>query len=108
VTQEVLAALDENRTAATIPCKLKIPPPPAGQTLNLQQINVVYTTSTCQTRVIPYRDAQASCDGAIGGWYFDDVAAPQSVVLCSRSCGDVSAPGGNLLFSIGCGRYSIH
>jgi len=106
VTTQVLAALNAIRAAASIPCELKLPSPPAGQTLNLNQVNVVYTTNTCQTQVIGYRSTQTSCD-ANGGWYFDDPTAPQKVVLCGKTCGDVSVPGGQLLFSVGCGRISI-
>jgi hypothetical protein len=108
VSTQVLAALNAIRAAATIPCQLRIPPPPQGQTINLDQVNVVYTTSSCQTEVIGYRDAPTSCDSTNGGWYFDDVAAPQKVVLCDKTCSDVAVPGGQLLFSIGCGRISIH
>jgi Mg-chelatase subunit ChlD len=108
VSAQVLARLNEIRAAATIPCQLEIPTPPAGETVDLNRVNVVHTTNACETRVIAYRDNPASCDGAIGGWYFDDPASPQKVVLCGKTCDDVSIPGGQLLFSVGCGRYSIH
>jgi hypothetical protein len=108
VATEVLARLNEIRAAAAIPCQLEIPPPPDGQTLDLRKVNVVYTTSACETRVIAYRDMSASCDGSIGGWYFDDASAPTKVLLCGKTCDDVSVPGGQLLFSVGCGRYSVH
>jgi hypothetical protein len=107
VSSQVLAALNAIREAAAIPCELQIPPPPAGQTINLGQVNVVHTTSACETRTIYYRDSQAACD-TNGGWFFDNPSAPQNVVLCGKTCDDVSVPGGQLLFSIGCGRVTIH
>jgi von Willebrand factor type A domain len=108
VTSQVLAALNAIRAAASIPCELQIPPPPSGQTLNLDKVNVVYTTNTCQTQVVSYRDSQASCDNTSGGWFFDNASAPQKVLLCGKTCDNVSVPGGQLLFSVGCGRISIH
>src|SRR5204863_9451152 len=45
VSAQVLAALNEIRAAAAIPCQLQIPPPPAGQSLNFDKVNVVHTTS---------------------------------------------------------------
>jgi hypothetical protein len=108
VRSQVLAALNAIRAAASIPCELQIPPPPSGQDLNLDKVNVVFTTNSCQTQVIGYRDTQASCDTTNGGWFFDNPGAPQKVLLCGKTCDDVSVPGGQLLFSIGCGRISIH
>jgi hypothetical protein len=108
VSQQVLDALNQIRAAASIPCKLKIPPAPAGETVDLGHVNVVHTTNSCEARVIAYRDSQASCDTTIGGWYFDNPAAPETVLLCGKTCNDVSIPGGQLLFSVGCERYSIH
>lgn len=108
VSQQVLAALNAIRAAASIPCELQIPPPPVGQTIDLKRVNVIHTTSACETRVISYRESQATCDGTNGGWYFDDPTSPSKVLLCGKTCDDVSIPGGQLLFSIGCDRFSIH
>jgi len=108
VSAQVLAALNEIRAAAAIPCQLQIPPPPVGKEINLAQVNVVHTTSGCETRTIFYRDAEPSCDATSGGWFFDNPSAPQNVILCGKTCDDVSVPGGQLLFSIGCDRVTIH
>jgi hypothetical protein len=107
VSARVLEALNAIRAAAAIPCELQIPPAPAGQTLNLTQVNVVHTTSGCETRTIFYRDSSTACD-ANGGWFFDNPTTPQNVVLCGKTCEDVSVPGGQLLFSVGCGRIALH
>jgi hypothetical protein len=108
VSAQVLAALNAIRAAAAIPCQLQIPPAPVGETLNLAQVNVVHTTSGCETRTIYYRDSEASCDATNGGWFFDNPSAPQNVILCGRTCDDVSIPGGQLLFSVGCDRITLH
>jgi hypothetical protein len=108
VTSQVLTALNDIRAAAAIPCQLQIPPPPTGSTLDLTKVNVIHTTNSCEVRVISYRDTQASCDTTNGGWFFDNPSAPQNVILCGKTCDDVSIPGGQLFFSVGCDRYSIH
>jgi hypothetical protein len=106
VTGKVLEALNAIRTAAQIPCELKIPDPPSGHTLDLTRVNVVETSIDCNSTTIVYRESYANCD-TTGGWYFDDVRAPQKVVLCGNSCKDVSAPGEQLSFSLGCDRISV-
>lgn len=108
VTQQVLDALNQIRAAASIPCELAIPPAPSGKSLDLEKVNLVYTTEACETRVLAYRDSPGGCDLANGGWFFDNPSAPNKVFLCSKSCSDVSFPGSRLLFSVGCARYSIH
>jgi hypothetical protein len=52
VSSQVLAALNEIRAAAQIPCQLQIPPAPPNQTINLGQVNVVHTTNACETQTI--------------------------------------------------------
>jgi hypothetical protein len=104
VTTNVLQALNDIRAAAAIPCELEIPPPPAGDTLDLTKVNVVHTTNTCETQTIFFRETSTGCTDDTGGWYFDDPAAPTKVQLCGKTCNDVSIPGGQLMFSVGCDR----
>jgi hypothetical protein len=106
VSKQVLDALNRIRAAAQIPCELNIPTPPNGHTVDLTRVNVIRTSASCETTVLGYRDIPSSCD-ANGGWYFDDPSAPQKVVLCKKSCDDVSLPGEQLMFSVGCDRISI-
>jgi hypothetical protein len=42
VGEQVLAALNEIRLAASIRCELKIPPPPPGKVLDLDFVNLLY------------------------------------------------------------------
>lgn len=106
VAAKVLDALNAIRIAAQVPCELAIPDPPSGHTLDLTQVNVVRTSIRCESATIGYRETGASCDSS-GGWYFDDPSAPKKVVLCKASCDDVSMPGEQLSFSLGCDRVSI-
>jgi hypothetical protein len=106
VSKQVFDALNRIRAAAQIPCDLTIPAPPGGHTIDLTRVNVIRTSASCETTTIGYRESASSCDD-MGGWYFDDPSAPQKVVLCKKTCDDVSVPGEQLMFSIGCDRVSI-
>jgi len=101
VAQQVVAALNDIRIAAQIPCELGIPPAPGSQSIDYAKVNILRTSSSCETEIVSYRETPASCDAA-GGWYYDDPAAPTKVVLCEKTCGDVGLPGEQLAFSIGC------
>jgi hypothetical protein len=105
VSKQVVAALNAIRSSAQIPCDLNMPPAPEGQTLSYDLVNIVYATEACAATALTYHETEAGCDDA-GGWYYDDPAAPQKIHLCAKSCDDVSIPGGQLLFSVGCTRPS--
>lgn len=102
VASQVLDALNEIRAAASIPCELNLPEPPPGESLDPHQVNIVYTTNTCETKIIYNRTTSTACDTTEGGWYYDDPTAPSKITLCGKTCDDVAAPGGQLMFSIGC------
>jgi len=102
VEQQVLQALHSIRSAASIPCQLKLPAPDAGKTLDYGLVNVVYQDASCALAPIYNVAGVTSCDAAAGGWYYDDPAAPSSIELCGASCERVSAPGGRLAFTVGC------
>jgi hypothetical protein len=102
VAQKVVEALNEIRIAAQIPCELGIPRAPGSQTVDYTRVNILRTSSTCETDVISYRATAATCDSKTGGWYYDDALSPTKVVLCEKTCGDVGLPGEQLAFSIGC------
>ncbi len=101
VGKQVLDALRAIRGDAIIPCDLKLPPAPAGQKLNLSQVNIVYANSACQPTYLYHVDAAASCTDQ-GGWFYDNPTAPQTIHLCPTSCDQVSDPGGQLLYTVGC------
>lgn len=102
VERQVLEALKSIRGAASIPCELTIPEPTGSTTLDYGLVNVAYQDSSCALSTIYNVPDEASCDGAEGGWYYDDPAAPTTVKLCGASCKRVSAPGGRLAFTVGC------
>jgi hypothetical protein len=102
VERQVLEALNSIRGAASIPCELRLPEPKGGAALDYGLVNVAYQDSSCALSTIYNVSDDASCDAAVGGWYYDDASAPSSIKLCAASCDQVSAPGGRLAFTVGC------
>jgi hypothetical protein len=101
VSGEVLKALNRIRGDAAIPCEFGLPAAPTGQTLDYRKVNITYASAACEPTAYAYVETEEQC-GAEGGWYYDDPAAPGSIRLCPSSCDQVSVPGGQLLFTVGC------
>lgn len=68
-------------------CEYVIPPSPAGQTLNPQKVNVLYTKGDGTESSIGKGDP-ANCES---GWKYDDEANPTKIVLCGSDCDGVKA-----------------
>jgi hypothetical protein len=90
VTADVLAALNQIRSAAQVPCEFTIPDPPPGETLNPGLVNVTYQDTRGDDNVIPSVGSADTCTTA-GGWFYDDPANPSSVRLCPATCDVVTA-----------------
>jgi hypothetical protein len=102
VAAQVLAALNQIRGDAAIPCEFAIPRPAQGQSLDLTKVNIAYHSATdCEGKIFYNVKSQSACTSN-GGWYFDDPTQPSLVKLCPSSCSEVSGPGGSLFFEIGC------
>jgi hypothetical protein len=102
VSTEVLEALNQIRSNA-IPCQLELPPPPTGEELALDRVNVTYADAACSATQFSYVGDASGCREA-GGWHYDNATDPSTIVLCDTTCDRVSAPGGRLLFTVGCAR----
>jgi hypothetical protein len=102
VAQNVLAALSKIRGDAEIPCKLEIPEPPPGESLDFGTVNLFEGESGVDCLSPIYYVGEATSCGDQGGWYYDDAGAPNAVELCPASCESVSRPGSRLRFSVGC------
>jgi hypothetical protein len=102
ITQQIVTALNQIRALAQIPCHVKLPPPPAGQDLKLDQVNVGYCAPSGEGSIFNNVPDAKGCDGMGGGWYYDDPADPKQIILCGPTCDLVNTPGGSLFASVGC------
>jgi len=73
------------RELQALPCEWQIPPPPSGESLDPTRVNVELATSGASALPIANVVGEADC-GVGDGWYYDDVAAPSSVVACPATC----------------------
>jgi uncharacterized protein YegL len=81
-------------------CEYKIPAPPAGQTLNYNQVNVVYTPSSGQSQTLTYN---GSCSGNGQGWHYDNAQTPTKIEICPGSCTTIQADkSASIAIELGC------
>ena len=84
---------------ATLSCEFKMPTPPAGRTLDINSVNVVFTPQGGSGQTLTYNQ---SCMGG-AGWHYDDPHNPSKIVLCQSSCNTVqAAKGGQIDVVTGC------
>jgi hypothetical protein len=83
----------------TLACDFQIPPPPAGKTLDVTKVNVVYTPAGGQAQTLSY-----SKDCVSGtGWHYDNPASPSRIILCQSSCTTAQAgQGASIDIVFGC------
>lgn len=86
VADEMNAALRDIKGAA-LSCATKLPDAPAGQALDLKQINVSLTVKGAQ-RVVPQSQ---DCSNPAGWRYVPDASRPTGIELCSSVCSEVTA-----------------
>lgn len=63
-------------------CNYGLPAPPDGQSLDINAVNVNYTSPDGALKTLPY---SADCSTP-NGWRYDNVSAPREIVLCGGSC----------------------
>ncbi len=107
--QSVMASIVGQSTVShPIPCTFDIPPPPSGQTLDPNLVNVQFKSASGQGERV-YRVASANtCDAATGGWYYDNPNAPKQIVLCQSSCSSVvGKTGASVAIEFGCASQTM-
>jgi Mg-chelatase subunit ChlD len=103
VSNQVLEALNAIRGAA-LPCGFEIPPAPAGETIDLQRVNVVRTDSDGTRHALVNIPSSDGCGSESQGWYYDPPGAPERITLCESACREVKAQSlhGAIEFALGC------
>jgi hypothetical protein len=100
VNQQFVDAMNAIRNSAS--CTYSIPLPATG-TPDYTSVNIVFTPSGGTPRTIPNVPDKASCPTNGDGWYYDNNAAPNAIILCETTCGAVSADAtGSVDIALGC------
>jgi hypothetical protein len=80
------------QSSQPIDCEWDIPDPPPGETLDPKKVNVDFIDQVAGTKETIYHVNDATqCDATLGGWYYDDNAAPTRVIACPQSCTKIKA-----------------
>jgi hypothetical protein len=97
VTAALTDAFNSIRSDVAVDCTYNLPSPPAGQTLDLQAVNVNYTSGTGQETLVGF-NASANCTE---GWQYAN--GNTQIVLCGSTCDTVKAdPGAKIDVAFGC------
>jgi hypothetical protein len=89
IGQQFLDALNAIRGNA-LGCRYSIPVPTVGSP-DYANVSVTYTPTGGAAKPVPHVTTMAGCPASGLGWYYDDNAAPTQIILCTSSCGTVSA-----------------
>jgi len=96
IQQDFLDAITAIKQSA-LACDYEIPAPPAGEQLDREKVNVVYTSGGASD-TFTYNP---SCAGG-AGWRYDDADAPKRILLCDSSCESVKTKPGQMQVLFGC------
>jgi len=93
--------------SASLPCFYALPAPPAGETFNPAEVNVVFTSSGGGEESFPRAIDPSRCTDSAGApvraWYYDDNDAPTQILLCPAACDLVeSDTAGRMNIALGC------
>jgi hypothetical protein len=92
--------------SAPLPCDYSIPPPPKGDTLNPNKVNVAYTPAGSMAEETFGKVAGQDACGMNTGWFYDNASAPTKVLLCPATCSKV-ASGGTMNIVYGCNTIEL-
>lgn len=70
-------------------CDYAVPQPPAGQTIDPNEVNVAFTPGGSTTPVDVLQDNNFACDAGANGWQWN--ANKTRILLCGQACADATA-----------------
>jgi hypothetical protein len=84
-----------------LPCDYPIPPPPDGETLDSEKVNLKFTApDATMAEALPRANAESEC-GDAEAWFYDDPDAPALLRLCPAACTRAQG-GGTVDIAFGC------
>lgn len=82
-----------------VACDFSVPPPPPGETLDTNAVNVVLVSSDGSQRVLGY---SKECKDP-SGWHYDNVGDPKRILLCQSACDSAKqSTEGKVSIAFGC------
>jgi len=88
--------------SARLNCFWQIPPPPEGEVLDTDLVNVDFFDGTT-THFIGHVPSEDRCTLAEHGWYYDDPASPTFIHVCPQTCEWIQGKdGAQIIIKFGC------
>jgi hypothetical protein len=109
VVTKVTTRVEQVSRTVDVPveCEWTIPPPPPGESLDPERVNVRATAPSLTT---PLDFGQVANAGACveKGWHYDDPAAPKRLIACPQTCSLLKAtPLAKISVLLGCRTVSL-
>jgi len=79
-------------------CGFDIPEPPLGQTIDPDEVNMVFTPKDGAPEIIYKMPDSGNCGS--GGWYYDNNNEPTQIMVCPETCSMFG--GGTIEVVVGC------
>lgn len=79
-------------STATIPCDFEIPPPPQGEALDPNAVQVVFRPTGSAEQQFTRAESAGSCADETA-WHYDDASDPRRIELCPAACEAVKRSG---------------
>jgi hypothetical protein len=73
-------------SGSVLACEWPIPEPPAGETLDPDEVNVEFDDGQGMVVTIGRVDDAGQCAAVADGWYYDNPAAPTTIIACPQTC----------------------
>jgi hypothetical protein len=89
--------------SAKLSCEWVIPPPPQGEALDPNRVNVDFIDADDNRTRLGRVDGAADCANVEHGWYYDDPLKPTKVLVCPDTCAWIQGkPGARIDIQFGC------
>ena len=84
-------------------CEFEIPSPPDDMEFNPDQVNLEFDDGMGGILPIGRVDSAADCPNVTDGWYYDNPAAPQLILMCPQTCDKLQlSQSGTINIAFGC------
>ncbi|HQP34822.1 MAG TPA: hypothetical protein PLI95_06580 [Polyangiaceae bacterium] len=89
--------------SAALSCEWVIPPPPNGETLDPNRVNVAFIDAQSSSTLIGRVNGVGECGSVENGWYYDNPTQPTKVLVCPDTCAWIQGkPGAQMDIQFGC------
>lgn len=89
--------------ATPLECSWPLPPPPAGEVFDPDEVNVYFDDGAGMPLLFGYVESLDQCAAVAHGWLYDDPVAPTSIQVCPQTCDLLQgAPRATIDIELGC------